>query len=777
MLECRASGRTLREFRRGLLAACAAVALLGAPAFAQDEETPAEAEEPGVADDAETEDVIVVTARRTEETLQSTPVAVSAFGEEDLSDRLVFTLEGLQGNVPNLNIVQGRGSSSSANIFIRGIGQPDALSTFDPGVGVYVDDVYISRIRGALFDIYDVERIEVLRGPQGTLYGKNTIAGAIKLVSRLPDEEFRAFSEVTYGSYDRGELRARVAGPIDEDWLYASASFFWADRDGFVEDPITGKDYNDKETVAGRATLVAEPTAASRYTLHFDYTRERPGITLGRHEAPLVQTELAANLTFAGPLAPFPNNIPLFTPTSVLEPAPTGEFDFETSTTIPQNRQDLDHFGISLKGEWDLSPSTTLKSISAYRNLEYDDFIDIDASVFRLGDVFVGVDQQQFSQELQLLYSNDRFNMVSGLFYLRENVESDQIAFGDDIFTASLVIPSYPPLVLTRVAGPFPVTFRRDISDDLELDSFAAFAHGTYALTDRISLSAGLRYTYEKKVYERATTVDSTGVLDFINEPDFAFAFEQDESWQAATPSFTLDYQATDDALLYASIGRGFKSGGINGRANSPGEEQPYDPEFVTTYEVGAKTQWWEGMVTANLALFLNKYQDFQARVARGDAFNVVFAVLNAGKLTTKGAELELMLQPWENGLISANVGYLDAQYDEFFDTDPTTGNIIDRSDDVVPFSPEWNVGAYAQQIVPLADVANLVLAGAVKYRSEQWLSVDNQPGLVEDGYVLVDLSATLETFDGRYYLKGGVKNLTDEVYKTDAQEFSSVAN
>jgi iron complex outermembrane recepter protein len=741
MFECTGTGRKGGRLRRsGLLAACATLALLSAPALAQDAEDVAVDAGEAAPGSTETKDVIVVTARRTEETLQTTPVAVSAFNEGDLSDRLVSTLDGLQGHVPNLNIVQGRGSSSSANIFIRGIGQPDALQTFDPGVGVYVDDVYISRIQGALFDVYDIERIEVLRGPQGTLYGKNTIAGAIKLVSRLPDEEFRAFGEATYGSYDQVDLRARVAGPIDPDWLYASASFFMANRDGFVTDPLTGQDYNDKETLAGRATLVAEPTQSSKYVLHFDYTRARPGITLGRHEDELTQLDL-----FLGEV--------------VLEPAPAGEFDFRTSTTIPENRQDLDHFGVSLTGQWDLSDRMTLKSISAYRDLGYDVFIDIDASVFQLGDVFVGIDQYQFSQELQLLYGNDRFNMVSGLFYLRENAESDQIAFGDDIFAFAGVSALVP--------------FRRDITDDLELDSFAAFAHGTYKLTDRVSLSAGLRYTYEHKSYERATTIDTGGVFP---DPLFAFAFQQDESWQAATPSFTVDYQATDDAMLYGSIGRGFKSGGINGRANSEGEEKPYDPEFVTTYEIGAKTQWWDGKLTANLALFLNKYQDFQARVASGDAFTVVFAVLNAGELTTKGAELELMARPWEHTLISANIGYLDAQYDEFWDAD-ALGNPVDRSDDVVPFSPEWTVGVYAQQTIPLGGIANLVLAGAVKYRSEMYLSVDNRPGLVEDGYVLVDLSAMAEFGGGRYYLKGGVKNLTDEVYKTDAQEFSAVAN
>ena len=232
-----------------LLAGASALPLAAAPALAQ---------EAGA--EPETRDVITVTARRREENLQDVPVAISAFNGEDIRlEQGAQDIGGLQGQVPNLNIVQGRGSNSSANIFIRGIGQPDALATFDPGVGVYVDDVYISRIRGALFDIFDLGRIEVLRGPQGTLYGKNTIGGAIKLVSERPGDEPSVDVSATYGSYNQMDLRARFASPLVDDVLSGALSLYRGSRDGFVTDPVTGAEYNDKNTFAARGSLYYTP--------------------------------------------------------------------------------------------------------------------------------------------------------------------------------------------------------------------------------------------------------------------------------------------------------------------------------------------------------------------------------------------------------------------------------------------------------------------------------------------------------------------------------------
>ncbi|HSN52363.1 MAG TPA: TonB-dependent receptor plug domain-containing protein, partial [Woeseiaceae bacterium] len=317
---------------------------------------------------------ITVTARRREESLQDVPVAVSAFGSDLLRQLQADNLGALSANVPNLNLVQGRGSASSANVFIRGIGQPDALQTFDPGVGIYVDDVYMSRIQGALFDLYDVERVEVLRGPQGTLYGKNTIAGAIKIVSKKPADEFTGQVELLGGEYNRFDARAYFSGPLS-DTLSFSLAGLTSNRDGIVRDPVTGERYNDIDTQAGRAILLWQPGDSVDVTLSFDYTKQDNALTLGRAEAPLVQTD-------------FGNFVDIPASVRVLQPAPTGEFNFRTRTSFADDEgQELEHWGGSLTVDWQVGDAWRVKSITAYRELEPDLFIDIDASQFELGDV------------------------------------------------------------------------------------------------------------------------------------------------------------------------------------------------------------------------------------------------------------------------------------------------------------------------------------------------------------------------------------------------------
>ena len=416
-------------------------------------------------------ETVTVTARRQEETLFTVPGQVSAFDADTLvQDLAAENIGALQGTVPNLNLVQGRGSSSSANIYIRGIGQPDALATFDPAVGVYVDDVYISRIRGALFDVYDVERIEVLRGPQGTLYGKNTNGGALKIVSKKPGDEFEAFGRLSYGSYNAIEAAGSISGPLIEDMLGGGFSLYRGSRDGYVEDPNGDFEYNDKDTWAARGTLV-------------------------------------------------------WTPTDPLE--------------------------VVINADW------TLKSITAHRDLEYDDFIDIDATPLELGDVFVGVEQDQTSQEFQLLYDGDgAISGVGGVFWLNENVSSFQQAYADDFL----------------LFGGFPLAFTRDIEDNLNLHSYAAFGNLVYDVNDRLSVTGGLRYTYELKTYQRATSTT------LVPTP---FSFGVSESWEDVSPLVSVDYQFDDDLFGYAKVAKGFKSGGFNGRANAPGDETPYDPEIV----------------------------------------------------------------------------------------------------------------------------------------------------------------------------------------------------
>ena len=670
---------------------------------------------------------VTVTARRTSENLQEVPVAVSAFGAEALANLQADRIDGIAGAVPNLTLVQGRGSSSNANVFIRGIGQPDALQTFDPGVGLYVDDVFMSRIQGGLMGLADIERVEVLRGPQGTLYGKNTIGGAVKLVSRKPSETFRADVQGTVGDYQLREGKLYVSGPLAEG-LSGSLAVSRSLRDGYVEGvgADAGRDFNDQDATSARAILRWAPDEDFSLQLSADYTREDVALALGRAEAPLLRTSLVpAGIT-------------------VLQPAPAGEYDFKGSTSFRGGEgQNLAHKGVSATVEYRLNDLWRLKSITSYRQLNPEFYIDIDATAFELGDAKVFVDQDQRSQEFQFLRESERLRLVSGLYYLREHITSEQVAYADDLFSL--------------LGGAFP--FTRFISDELTTTSHAAFANGTLKINEQLNVTVGMRYTREKKEYTRST--NTTGIVT-----SYVFPLTE-RTWSAFTPSFTVDWSFAPGRMAYFSLGRGFKNGGFNGRANNVRETKPYNPEFVTTAEAGIKTLSADKRLLANFTVFLNDYTDFQARVGGETAAD--FPVLNAGKAEIFGAELELLAKPVDGLTLRYNAGFMSAKYKEFID------NRAGVSHARMPFTPRFTQGLGARYEWSFGGgLLSANIDGS--YRSSAALSVDNRPGLTQKAYWVANALVGWESADGRFHAAAGMKNLFDEVYKVDAQEFSNVA-
>jgi iron complex outermembrane receptor protein len=743
----------------------ALVAVAAPTAWAQTATVPTETE--GALDE------IVVVARKREERLQDVPIAVSAFTAADLEKSQTSDIGGLQGAVPNLNIVQGRGSSASANVFIRGIGQPDALQTFDPGVGIYVDGVYLSRIQGALLTLFDVERVEVLRGPQGTLYGKNTIGGAVNVVSRKPGDELAGRFAASYGRFDALQLNGYLAMPLVEGKLAISAAATYDKRDGTTTDLTTGRKYNDRDTVAGRLIVRATPAEGLEVIIAGDITKIDTALTLGRAEAPLTQTVLAG--------VP-----PVFT----LVPAPTGTWNRTVRTSFRGNEgQEVNHKGLSLTVNAEATDWLTLTSISAYRVLKPELFIDIDATQVETGDVKVFIDQNQFSQELQAKVDFDRLKGVVGLYYMRENLSSQQEAYADDLFS----------LLSARL----PITFTRFITDEQKTDSYAAFSQFTYDLTDQFAITAGLRYTKESKDYRRSTFTTSSfaglnlpafTIPDAIPAPfNTQFGGDGSASWDAWTPSVTLDFKPMDDVLVYATVARGFKSGGFNGRANAladivitdpvSGQRRAnltFNPETVWTYEAGLKSTVLDGRLRFNASAFYSDYKNFQARVGGPDAGS--FPVINAGKLEIYGFEMEALAKPVPALTLAASVGYLSADYKEFFDTrqppspscNPTRTQIVCEP----AFAPKWNLRLAADYAFDLGAAGVLTLGADLRHVSSHFLSVDNRrPALFEDGYTLLNAQARWNDADNRLFATIGGKNLLNEIYKTDGQEFSNVGN
>jgi iron complex outermembrane receptor protein len=746
--------------RAALFGTVAAAALYTTPAAAQTaEQTTKEAQQQPAAPqataapDAEGRDTgeIVVTARRTEERLQRVPASVSAFNERALDRIQAQDTTGLQGAVPNLNIVQGRGSSNATNIYIRGIGQPDALQTFDPGVGVYVDDVYLSRIRGNQLDLLDLERLEVLRGPQGTLYGKNTIGGAIKFVTRKPGQDFRANASVSVGSYDQTEFKAAISGPLSKT-IALGVAVLGSTHDGYVRDEVLDRRYNDKNSYGGRAALAFTPSDKLRVDLTADYSRDNAKLNVGRPINDLVSA--------FGFVMTSPNK------------EGTSRYDWTGRTTpgLP-NSTKLKHYGFSGTVSYDLTDALTLKSITAYRNLKTDDYIDIDATQWQVGDVFVGVKQHQTSQEFQLTHSGEKLNYVFGLYYLNERVKSHQEAYANDYL---------------RVSPTFAYTFTRFIDDDLNTNSYAAYGNISYAIAPRMRISGGLRYTHETKDYDRLTTITS-------NFAPFApYPFNPPKGkWSDLSPMASVDYQVTPSTMLYARVAKGFKSGGFNGRANSPSESSEYKPEKVLSYEAGFKSTPVQGL-RLNGDVFYSNYKDFQARVGGSDTTTnpptALLTVLNVGKMNIKGAELEASWTPISGLLLDTQIGYLDAKYKQFFDIRFPNDS---RAFQTPAFSPKWTMRFGAQYAASLGERAGGITIGAqARYKSRTALAVDNTfvgagtgkvgtttevEGLFQDSYWTYDARLVWEDPSKKFAIGLYGNNLTNRRYKTDAQEFSSV--
>lgn len=690
---------------------------------------------------------VTVTARRRSENVEKIPVAVSSFSAQDLKDLQATDITGLQGAVPGLNIVQGRGSSSSVNVFIRGIGQPDALQTFDPGVAFYVDDVYYSRIQGAMFSLFDVDHVEVLRGPQGTLYGKNSTGGAIKVVTKDPSNFAEGAIEATVGNYDRRGLQFYASGPLS-DTVSASFAGMYAKRDGYVTNPETGRDFNDDDTRAMRAKIRFAPSNAFSATFALDYTRSDTALTLGKATAPLVGVDLAT-----GPVL-------LYMP-------PEGEYDYTGYTAFgPDKGQQTRHRGAALHLESRMSDNWDFKSITSYRKLDSDSYIDIDATEYQLGDVFVGFNQKQFSQEFQFLYNNgSNFEAVYGLYYLKENVPSHQEAYADDFI----------------YLGGAKVDFLRTIDDDLTNQSAAAFAHMDWEFSPSWTLAAGLRFTSENKEYQRSTSTFWSPVLAAFNE---TVAFSGEEDWQAWTPSISLRKQFSPQVMAYASVNRGFKSGGFNGRANTVAQthQAVFDPEFVWTYEMGLKMRSADNRLQGNVAVYHSDYSDFQARVSEivdpdSPTPSFTFPVLNAAELKISGIEFEGVALVGNGTRLSTQIAYMDASYGEFDDPRTALNPALANLHEHVPFSPELTARVAATHTFVLGNGGALTFGGDVSYRDDTWLSVDNRPGLMQEAYTVSGLFGVFDSPLGSWQLRAGVRNLGDEVYKTDGQEFSSVAN
>ena len=702
---------------------------------------------------------IIVTARRREESLLDVPVSVSAFSGEKLEAQGALDITDIGNMTPNTTLEASRGTNSTLTAFIRGIGQQDPVAGFEQGVGIYLDDVYLNRPQAAVLDIYDVERIEVLRGPQGTLYGRNTIGGAIKYVTRRLPDTFELKARASYGNYDLAEGVVTVAAPLSE-MVRVGGSVARLSRGGFGKNLTLGLDNYNKDVWAGRATLeIGGQGQPGLIRISGDYTHDRSNARGGHRLIP-----------------------------SFVSQAPVLDDVYDTRGGLNSPKQDVKAYGLAANVTLDLSDALTLKSISAWRKDKSASPIDFDALPQVDLDVPAFYNNEQISQEVQLQIDSGRLHGLIGVYYLDATAQTQ---FDTRLYTT---LPTLLPQLSSFTDA------------DIQTKTAAVFADFSYDLTDRLSLSVGGRYTWDKRTGSILRQSYILGGPPVFGGSGIAYGpadtdFDGSRKYKKFTPRASLSFKPGRDHTLYASYSQGFKGGGFDPRAigaNAPDvngdgsvsvQERTdfiaFAPETVDSYEIGYKGALLDRRLNIGLALFRMDYKDVQIPGSAGCIVsgrpNFCGVVTNAGKARFQGVEFEAngrlardMATAGDMLTLSASLGYIDAKYKEYI-TNVTIGGVSSPVDVAryrkVQNTPEWTMSGSLGYSAPVGD-GRVALNTGLSYRSKTYQFEIPNPYLDQKGYALWDASIVYTAPSDRWTLGVYGKNLANKRYKTSGYTF-----
>ena len=741
---------------RALYVGAAVTALFASPAFAQ--ETPATA--PAAASSADDAQAnadapadIVVTARRRSETLLNVPIAVTAFTADKLDKMGAVDLTDIQNTTPNTTIKDARGTNSTLAAFIRGVGQQDPVPGFEAGVGIYLDDVYLNRPQAAVLDIYDVERIEVLRGPQGTLYGRNTIGGAIKYVTRRLPDHFEVAARGTYGSYNQADGIVSLSAPIGS-MLRVGVSGARLTRDGFGRNRNLGIDNYNKDIWAGRGTIEFE-TPDSRLLVRItgDYTHDKSAPRNGHR-------------LFAGKLTGSP----------VLDNV------YDTNAGLNFPKQDIQAGGLSMTATAKLTDNLTFKSISAWRKDRSFTPIDFDSTPSVDVDVPAVYRNEQTSQEFQFQWSSSKVNGIVGFYYLGAKAST-----GFDV------------LLNTTLANLDAYT-----AGDVRTETTSVFGDFTFDFTPQLSLSVGGRYTWDQRksfVY-KANFLGGPlygATSEFGGNPTLNLGastnFRGEANFKRFTPRASLSFKPSANHMFYVSYSEGFKGGGFDPRGSgtsapisNPAVGRTYqdiynylsfDPESVNSYEIGWKGSAFDKRLTWALDGFYADYKNVQipgsVACTIGGVASFCGITTNAAKARIKGIELETnailardFAGPRSNITLSGTLGYIDPQYKHYIG--PTGAEVSQYRQ--FQNTPKWTVSGTLAATLPIAS-GDLNASTTVSYRSLTHQFEVASPFLDQPAYTLWDANLTYSFGSKRQYSFGvHAKNITDVRYKTSGYQY-----
>ena len=691
---------------------------------------------------------ILVTARRREESLQTTPLSITALGSEQLSQRSIEIISDIDAFAPNLSFDHSAGisgSMNSASIYMRGIGQSDFLLTTDPGVGIYLDGVNISRSMGSVLDVVDLEQIEVLRGPQGTLFGKNTIGGAILLSSKVPTDEFEGSAEVTFGNYERADAKVNLNIPITDN-LLSRVTLGTFNKDGYADRIVVGDKLGSQYTNTARASLRWLPTLDTAIDFHTDYTQSR-GASVP-NSVIIVDANASAISGAYNAFAAANNFIPGFGMGIPYDQRFQTADPYETYATGPNaNKHDIWGASLTLTHEFE---NVTLKSITGYRT--FDSFFgrDPDGSPITIIHTTDDVTHREFSQEITLsgFSFDDKLDWLFGIYFIDEK--------GEDNITVPIV-PDLFSLEEHPISGNPNPLFGVPLSVNgltrIDQQSYAAFGHMNLSLTDQLRVSFGARYTHEEKYVMVGQKFTDFGVF-IVADPD------DENSFNNLSPRVGVDYQVNGDFMIYASYSQGFKSGGYTGRYVVPAESlRPFREETVSTYEVGFKSEFADGRLRLNGSAYFSEYDDMQLLVFK----EIAPQTRNAAEGEIKGFEIETYIQASESLLIDLAIGYTDAEYKKIGVEDFDDITIPVTLNDKFVDTPEWDINLGIQYIKNVANLGRMTLRIDYSYRTEYANDAINTPQLMQDDVGLLNLKAAYEDERERWSISVFAKNVTDK--------------
>lgn len=697
-------------------------------------------------------DEIVVTAQKREQNLQDVGISMTAFTGDGLRERGITDSTDIAGLVPNLEIGDPVGAGSQPTIFIRGVGLNDFNTNNAGPNGVYVDEVYISSPSGQSFQLFDIERVEVLRGPQGTLYGRNTTGGAINFIMRRPSDEFSANANVSYGSFDTVSAEAAVSGPVG-DRVRLRSSLLYRSSDGYFENLLTGEKHNGTSNIAGR--LLADIDVATNLELRLNLHGGSLDTDAPQYRSqglldPLTSAPCAIDAIRAGACG---DALGYVSPSDFYE----GEFNRE-------GQLDVETWGGSATVNWDAGPFQIV-SISAYEFLDKLQEEESDSSPNRLLEVDYGVKSKTFTQELRAVGEANRLKWLIGAYYLWEDLDQDQTA---DLFRdLRPLVESIDPISFPGgfdpdgASGVAPIFFSRTLNSQ-KTESFAVYGQIEFELTDRLNATVGGRYTTESR--------DFTSSVIF-EEPTFEFPlfdFADGVDNDAFSWRFALDYHLQDDILLYASYSTGFKSGGFNGGfLFDPVALQPFDKETLSAYEAGFKSQFFDRRVMLNASGFYYDYKDLQVFTLVNTGGVPTQALDNAADARIYGFEMELGAEPVENLNVNLSLGYLDTELQNF-----QSSFGLDLSGNELALAPKWSVSGIVARDWPVAS-GTLTTQLNVNYRSHVFFSTENNPLIAQDGYALLGARIQYQRENSSWYMAVFGTNLTDKEYLSYAVDLS----